>query len=147
MVFTKRAYDISRKKVFFCNTTDSLNSVADKMHMNNIGSILVKKGGSIKGIITVNDMMRTMSKNKEPKTTLAEDIMSYPVVTISKDTEVDELAEKFTKEKVSRMVLVDSRDNVVGIVRDIAVYKCISLNKYNIEAKKRFGEDYSRPLY
>jgi len=147
MVIVKKAHDICRKQVFFCNTTDPLTTVADKMHANNIGSILVKQGKVIKGIITVNDMLRTMSKNKTAKITFAEDIMSSPVVTISKDLEIDELVDKFNQHKVSRMVLLDKESKVAGVVRDIAVYKCMAFHKYNKEAKKRFQQDYMRPLY
>jgi arabinose-5-phosphate isomerase len=147
MVIVKKAHDICRKQVFFCNTTDSLAKVAYKMHNNNIGSILVRKDNEIRGIITVNDMMRTMSKHKSAKETLAKDIMSSPVISTSKDMEIDDLVEKFNQSKVSRMVLLDKNKKIAGVVRDIAVYKCMTFHKYNKEAKQRFQQNYMRPLY
>ncbi len=140
--FVKTAYDIARKKVFFCNTRDSLKEVATSLHSNNIGSILVMENNSIKGIITVNDILRQISKNKSMEETTAKEIMSSPVRMVSKDLEIDELVDEFNKHKVSRMVLIDKKGEIVGIVRDIAVYKYFTFFKFDKEAKKMFAEDY-----
>lgn len=147
MVFVKKAHDLARKKVFFCNEKDSLSYVARKMYKNNIGSIIVKKNEVIKGIITVNDLLREVAKNSNQEETTAKDIMSSPVICVSKDLEIDELVDAFNKHKVSRMVLTNKKDDVVGIVRDIAVYKCMTLFKYDNEVKKRFRQDSFRRFY
>ena len=52
MAFIKRAYDISRKKVFTCKTAMPLTNVAEIMHKNSVGSVIVKEGDEVKGIIT-----------------------------------------------------------------------------------------------
>ena len=147
MTFVKLAYDISRKKVFFCNTNESLANVAKKMHKNNIGSIIVRKDEAIHGIITINDLLKQVAKNTDQDNIMAKNIMSSPVITVSKDLEVDELVDNFNKYKVSRMVLKDDKNKVVGIVRDIAVYKYLTFFKYDKEAKNRFGTNYLRELY
>jgi len=147
MSFVKKAYDISRKEVFFCRPSQPLTEVAEILHSNRIGSVLVKEGDTLKGIITVNDLLRQMSKKKDPEKTLAKDVMSSPVVTASKDLEIDELVDEFNKHKVTRMVLVDEKKKVVGVVRDIAVYKYLTFFKYDIEAKAMFARDYLHKLY
>ena len=147
MAFVKRAYDISRKKVFFCDTNDSLTKIANTMHMNNVGSIIVKEGELIKGIITVNGLLRQMAKNCDAKKTIAKEIMSSPVITASKNMEINNLVDAFNKHKVSRMVLVDDNKKIVGIVRDIAVFKCMTFYKFDRDIKKRFAKDYSQRLY
>ena len=147
MAFVKTAYDIARKTVFFCKPDEKIKEVARQMHTNNIGSILVSTGHGVEGIITVNDMLRQISKKTDPEKVLAKDIMSSPVKTVSKDLEIDELVEEFNKYKVSRMVLVDDKDNVVGVVRDIAVYKYFTFFKYDVQVKKMFATEYMRKLY
>lgn len=147
MSFVKTAYDIARKKVFFCDVEDSINVVARVLYKNNIGSILVKKKDKVEGIITVNDILRQVYKNADMKKTKAKDIMSSPVITVKKDLEIDELVEEFNKHKVSRMVLLDKKGEVVGVVRDIAVYKYFSFFKYDNEARKMFTDLYERQLY
>ena len=64
MSFIKKAYDISRKKVFFCDNDGSLVKIAEKMHINNIVSVIVKEGELIKGIITVIGLLRQMGKRR-----------------------------------------------------------------------------------
>jgi predicted transcriptional regulator len=145
--FVKTAYDIARKKVFFCKPKDPIKDVAKILHENNIGSILVRDEKTIKGIITVNDLLRQMSKNKDPVRTRAEEIMSSPVRTADMDLEIDELVEEFNKHKVSRMILTNSKGEVVGVVRDIAVYKYYTFFKYDKEAKKKFNQDYANRMY
>ena len=147
MPYTKTAYDISRKKVFFCNMSDSLSFVAKKMFMNNIGSILVESDDKTIGIITVNDMLRQISKNSDQEEILAKDIMSTPVIMVNKDIDIDNLVDLFNTHKVSRMILLDKSKKVVAVVRDIAVHKCITYNKYHEEVKNRFAKDYMRQLY
>ena len=147
MAFIKKAYDISRKKVFFCETGDSLTKIANTMHMNNVGSVIVKEGDLIKGIITVNGLLRQMSKNRDARKTTAKDVMSSPVITANKDLEIDRLVDEFNKHKVSRMVLVNDNKKVVGIVRDIAVFKYMTFYKYDREVRKRFARDYLHKLY
>ena len=147
MPFVKKAYDISRKKVFFCKPEESLSNVARKMYMNNIGSIIVRKDNAAKGIITINDLLKQVAKNSNQEKITAKDIMSSPVVTLSKDLDVDRLVDEFNKHNVSRMVLTNNNRQIVGVVRDIAVYKYMSFYKYDKEVKKRFAVDYLRPLY
>ena len=117
------------------------------MHMNNIGSVIVKDGDLIKGIITVNELLRQMAKNKNAKKTFAKDIMASPVITTSKDMEIDKLVDQFNKHKVSRMVLVNDKNKVVGIVRDIAVFKYMTFYKYDRDVRKRFADVYLHKLY
>ncbi|NTV23096.1 MAG: CBS domain-containing protein [Nanoarchaeota archaeon] len=143
----KTAYDIARKQVFFCRSNEPIKEIARKLHVNNIGSILVKKDGDVAGIITVNDLLRQMSRNTDVEKTLAEDIMSSPVVSVDKDLEIDELVEQFNKQRVSRMVLKDKKGEIVGVVRDIAVYKYLAFMKYDKEARKMFDKDYLHKLY
>jgi len=147
MSFVKTAYDLARKQVFFCRTTDKLSRVAERMHKKNIGSILVKKGDVLKGIITVNDILRQISSKRLSKDTLAKDVMSSPVIVVNKDLEVDDLVDEFNKHKVSRMVLINKKNEIVGVVRDIAAYKYLTFFKYDREARERFSKNYLRELY
>lgn len=147
MTFVKTAIDIARKQVFYCDANDSISEVARLLHNKNIGSILVKDGETLKGLITVNDMLRQLEKNADSKNLKAKHIMSSPVITAAKNMEIDELVDKFNKHKVSRMVLIDTDKKIAGVVRDIAVYKYMTFYKYDREAKKMFVKNYLRELY
>ena len=73
--------------------------------------------------------------------------MSSPIITANKDLEINRLVDEFNKHKVSRMVLINKENKVVGIVRDIAVYKYMTFYKYDREVRKRFARDYLHKLY
>jgi hypothetical protein len=45
------------------------------------------------------------------------------------------------------MVLEDTKGNIVGVVRDIAVFKYMTFYKYDREVRKRFARDYLHKLY
>ena len=147
MGLVKTAYDISRKQVFYCRANDTLAEVARKLHKNNVGSILVKGNGDSIGLITVNDMLRHMHKNMDTLAYRAKDIMSSPLITVSRDIEIDNLVEMFNKHKVSRMVLKDNDGCICGVVRDIAVYKYMTFFKYDKQIGKMFARDHLHKLY
>ncbi|MCM2325549.1 MAG: CBS domain-containing protein [Candidatus Woesearchaeota archaeon] len=147
MSFVKKAYDIARKKVFFCDVKDYLPKVAEKMHLNNIGSILVREKDDVVGIITVNDMLRQISKKSDLPMMMAGQIMSSPVVMVDKDLEIEELVKAFNDNKVSRMVLIDKKEKVVGVVRDIAVYKYLTFYKMDEHVRDMFARDHLHRLY
>ena len=144
----KKAYDIARKKVFFCFANDTVPKVADFMQKNNIGSVMIKnKMGKVMGIITVGDILREVAKRTNLSKTEAGSVMSSPVISIHKDTSLDELIRKFKEKNVTRMLLVNDAGEYVGVVRDIAAYKYLSFVKFDQEAKKRFGASYFNKLY
>ena len=69
MASIKTAYDISRKKVYFCSASDLLPDIARTMYTQNIGSILVKEGNELKGIITheEDDQQQNTGYNHYPQ--------------------------------------------------------------------------------
>ena len=88
-----------------------------------------------------------METNKNAEITKAKEVMSSPVITAQWDLEVDNLVDLFNKHKVSRMVLLDNQKKIVGVVRDIAVFKYMTFYKYDEDVRKRFAKDYLRQLY
>jgi predicted transcriptional regulator len=91
--------------------------------------------------------LRQVSKNADSDKVRAKEIMSSPVRTAAKDLEIDELVEEFNKYKVSRMVLLDKKGVISGVVRDIAVYKYFTFFKYDEDIRKRFSKEYLERLY
>lgn len=139
----KTAYDISRKKVYFCSDKDLVPKVADTFQKNNIGSILVNnKYGKTVGIVTVGDILRLISKKPDFAETKAGEIMSSPIVSVHKDTPIDKLVNDFEKGKATRLVLTKDTGEYVGVVRDIAAFKYIAFVAFDKEAKERFGRTF-----
>ena len=117
------------------------------MHTKNIGSVLVKDGSKVIGIITVNNLLRQMSTSKDPQNMKASKVMSSPVITIPRQTNIDDLMNHFNEHEVSRMVLVNNNGEPVGIVKDTIVRKYNAICRYNEQANRRLETSYGRIEY
>ena len=96
------------------------------MTQKNVGCIVVIEKKRPVGIITERDIVRKeVSKNKNPKTTIADGLMSKSLITIARETNFDQITRLMTKYKVRRLPVV--RNNTLyGIVTsaDIAIKMC-----------------------
>ncbi|MBU0757092.1 MAG: CBS domain-containing protein [Nanoarchaeota archaeon] len=144
----KNPIDMTRKKLYYSELTDSVQKIAGVMHKKKIHSILVKDiRGKMAGIITVGDILRKVERNYDCSTFSANDIMSSPVVTIGMDATVDDIVNKFQKEKVTRLVMLDKNNEPIGIMRDTAVYNYQRFTKYDAEAAERLSSGYRDHFY
>ena len=94
----------------------TLQDASRLMAQCSIGSVLVKKGGQIIGILTETDMARKgMAQGVNPQTTLAESLMSAPVITIEGYKTVEE-AHGLMKAKGIRHLPVTEDGTIVGML-------------------------------
>ena len=143
----RRAYDIARKKVFYCKDTDTVPKIAKLLETLYINSIIVKDKTSKKiGMITVGDILKLIAKKREVHELTAIDLMSE-IVTLNRNVSIDKLSDKFNETKVSRIVLIDKAGRFVGIVRNSSAYKYLAYSKFDKEAQKRFDRLWRRRLY
>jgi CBS domain-containing protein len=82
----------------------------------NVGSLLVKDGDEIVGIVTERDYLRrvTLEGRKETDTAVRE-IMSSPLVVVTPETTIDECMALMTDRRIRHVPVVD-RGDVVGVV-------------------------------
>jgi CBS domain-containing protein len=94
----------------------NIYDITEKMTQKNVGCIIVTEKDRPVGIITERDIVRrVVSKNKEPKATSAQEVMSKPLITIAPETYLDQIARIMSKYRVRRLPVV--RDNTLyGIV-------------------------------
>jgi CBS domain-containing protein len=108
------------------------------MLKNKVGSVvIVDSAGKPEGIITERDILRTVSrsKNKMASDMLAGEIMSSPVITVKSMDSVDTAASKMAKNKVKRLVVVESDGKMAGIISVSDITKRLS---------KILSDDYNR---
>ena len=105
------------------NASESVLDLAKKMKETGRGSVVVteytagsKAGIAPVGIITERDIVRKIvAESKDPKTTLAYDIMSKPLITVGPEATVYDAALIMTKYMIRRLPIV--RDNtLLGII-------------------------------
>ena len=86
-----------------------INAVRE-MEKANIGAILVMDGSELKGIFTERDvMLRVVSQGKDPLKTLVGEVMTSPVITVSKETEPDEVLKLMRENHIRHIPVVDAQ--------------------------------------
>ncbi len=113
--------DVMTKNLVTLSENSSARDVATAMSSNGVGSVIVVRDSHPVGIITERDLVeRVLSKGLNPGTTLAKNIMSYPLSVIDSKADVMEATRKMAKLRVRRLVVVD-KGEMAGIItsRDI----------------------------
>lgn len=136
-----KAKDIMTPEVKTINQEKTVYEAAQLMADHNIGSLPVSDNGNITGIVTDRDIViRSTSKGNDPKKIKVKEVMSPRVVTCYQDQDIEELAEKMEKFRVRRIPIIDSNENLVGIISvgDISI-------RYNQKRASKVLENVCEP--
>jgi len=96
--------------------TTSVLEVATLMTRHKIGSILIEQDQLPVGIITDKDLRSKIATGRYPLTASASEIMSAPVITISKATSVAEAQLIFLKNRISHLCVTADGTNASSII-------------------------------
>jgi CBS domain-containing protein len=125
----------------------SVVSAAKKMQTERIGSLLVKKGKKLVGIVTDTDIVRrAVSTNKNLGKLTVEKIMTSPICTIEGSQSVDD-AQDMMGDLGIRHLAVTKGGEIVGVisVRDLLLfYKRYAQSKISQEqmySEPKIGQD------
>ena len=94
----------------------SVFDAVKRMVEGNVGSLLVKDGDAVAGIVTERDYLRrvTLEGRNEREATVRE-IMSSPLIVVSPETPIDECMALMTDRRIRHVPVVEEGD-VVGMV-------------------------------
>ncbi|MDO8055913.1 MAG: CBS domain-containing protein [Candidatus Hermodarchaeota archaeon] len=126
---SKHVIDVARRKVLSGHPDDPLSTIAKSMVDHWISSIVIEERGKPVGIVTDGIIFRLIAKKQNPLLLSAKDVMAHPVHTIPEDASLEDAEAAFHKSKVSRLVVVDDKGQVTGIVshKDIDRFGAYSL--------------------
>lgn len=116
----KTAKDIMHEHTFVPPQTP-ICEVARVMSDKNIGSVLIKGKNGI-GILTERDIAKKLVKEaKDPRMVTAEDLMTYPLITVSEDTNPYQICQLFNNNSFRRLPVVNKKGDVIGLLttRDV----------------------------
>jgi len=102
----------------------SIVSAAKKMQTTRVGSLFVKKGKKLVGIVTDTDIVRrAVSTNKNLGKMTVEKIMTTPICTIEGSQSVDDAQDMMADLGVRHLAITKSGD-IVGVVsvRDLLLF-------------------------
>lgn len=103
-----------------CTPQTPLRDVARMMMRNDCGEIPVVESEQSRkpvGVVTDRDItVRIVAEGVDAATATASDAMTSPATTIRQDATLDDVCTLMEQEQIRRVVVVDERGNVCGIV-------------------------------
>ncbi|EXG82448.1 CBS domain-containing protein [Cryptosporangium arvum] len=94
-----------------------LATVATLLGRRRISGVPVLDGEDrVVGVVTVNDLLHTMTGHQDTADVRARDLMTAPAVTIDPDASIVEAAAKLEDTGVGRLPVVDRDGSLVGVV-------------------------------
>lgn len=95
-----------------------VNEAVFIMSRNGVGSLLVVDDKKLVGIMTERDVLnKIVLKSADPKKTKLSDVMSPTPITIDKDADLEEAANKLTKYNIKKLPVVEDGE-LIGILTD-----------------------------
>ena len=99
--------DVMAKKVISIEYDKTVLDACNKYKEHRVGSLVVVNAGVIVGIITERDIIeRVVVKQKNPKKTKVEDIMSKNIITIHASAKIEQAAELMRKHKIKKLPVI-----------------------------------------
>ncbi len=120
--------DIMSSPVITIDVEASVKDATRSMIDNKIGSILVTKQGKPSGIVTKRDLIeRIVEPSRDPSKTKIKEIMSAPLITISKETGILVAMRKMREYEISRLVVMDNA-TLLGILSEKDIVRAVSIS-------------------
>jgi CBS domain-containing protein len=144
------------KKVITCRRTDSIKFAINVMNKNQVSRLVVtNENGCPIGLISTNTLLThsdyftkgsTRSRNyllpiNGEKLTV-NDLLSDDLLTINEEEDLVIAANKMIKNKISGIPVVDSNNNLVGIISKTDVVRALSIIKPHEKLKLKYKERY-----
>lgn len=104
------------REVYAIGPRATVRQAVQRMNEHGVGALLVLDADRPVGIFTERDVLRrVVDAGRDPDSTLVEDVMSSPVVTVRPETTVREAMEMVTKLRHRHLPVVEA-GRVVGMV-------------------------------
>ena len=108
---------IMTQSLQYVNAADKVITVAKHMYQTEIGSVLVKKAGGTKGILTERDIVRhCIVGKKNIFNATVEEVMTNAIIAISNKKTVLEACNLMKEKGIKKLPVVNDKQDVVGIL-------------------------------
>ncbi|HUJ79083.1 MAG TPA: CBS domain-containing protein [Nitrospiria bacterium] len=112
----RKVLEVMSRNLLWVGPDATMQTVSQLMAQKDVGSILVKSGTQIVGIITEKDLVRKiMAKGLSPGSVTAEMVMSYPIASVDQETSLDEARRRMGEQNI-RHLMVTHQDQPVGMI-------------------------------
>ncbi|MGH9672617.1 MAG: CBS domain-containing protein [Bryobacteraceae bacterium] len=98
---------LAAREMFPVERTETVADVARKMTQRNVGAILVLDRGALCGVFSERDLMRrVVVENRDPASTLVEEVMSRNLSVISDDATIEEAMQTMSRLGIRHLPVV-----------------------------------------
>ncbi len=105
---------VMNKNVISTGPETSVKDAARIMSDNRIGSIVVKKGNKVVGIVTEHNTLRSVADGNPDKTAISE-IMTKYVIYTTPESSIENAAKMMLKYKIKKLPVIKN-DRLVGVI-------------------------------
>ena len=110
----KTVGDIASRDVISFKMDCSIKEAAKKLTDNEIDGAPVMKDGKVVGVFTVTDLVKAIAHDEDDKT--VGELMSTNVVIVNEDLKIANAIEVMLKKSISRLIIADNDNSLLGIV-------------------------------
>ncbi|NLK20682.1 MAG: CBS domain-containing protein [Epulopiscium sp.] len=108
--------DIMTQNIFSVDEEESVLKASQIMRDTNVGSVPVRDGEEIVGIITDRDIViRNAAEGQDVRDTICREIMSKDVITCSPDMDINEAVDLMAQNQIRRIPVIED-NKIVGMV-------------------------------
>ena len=107
--------DIMTRALITVNLSTTALQIAKMMQQGGIGTILVRDNDHPIGIVTDRDFAIKITANNMSFDTIAEKIMSSPLITINHNEPISAAAKRMTSKKIRKLAVTENGE-IIGII-------------------------------
>jgi signal transduction histidine kinase len=93
-----------------------LAQALDLLGRADVSCVVVTGDGGARGILTERDIVRLLGQGIDPKTTPVATVMTSPVVTVPRDSNLLDASKVLAERRIRRVIVVDPEGHPVGIL-------------------------------
>ena len=113
--------DVMNKDVKTIEPDETVQSASAKMAKHSIGSLVVVKNGSLRGIVTERDIMtKLVARSLDASKTTVSKIMTRQVVMITPEKDIEDAAEVMVERIIKKLPVIKG-DRLVGIITSMDI--------------------------
>jgi len=117
--------EVMTKDLVTVETGRPVVEAAREMRENDVGDVLVTRGGKLEGILTDRDIVvRCLAQDADPRSTVVEDVCSKELATLSPEDDSDNAVRLMGKKAIRRIPVVeDGRPAGMVSLGDLAQHR------------------------
>jgi diguanylate cyclase (GGDEF)-like protein/PAS domain S-box-containing protein len=125
-----KIHSIISRDIITLGPKEFLKIAVEKMNFHNVSCVVVVEDKRPVGILTERDIVRLVSNNINLDITIVQSAMKGPVVAVSEEAEISEVANLMVVNDLRRIVVVDGGHNIIGIVTQADIIKNLKIESF-----------------